>query len=73
MLKDNTHVIRTILGASVDLRDKVRLAVGDSHPEAITCCGVVIPVRDRQRIARLGEGDPMLLCDNCLSRLMLIE
>lgn len=71
MLKADTHIIRTILGAGLDKRDKVNKA--DANAEAVTNCGITIPINNRQRIARLGEGDPMLLCDECLSRLMLIE
>ena len=71
MTKLNTHIIRTIIGAGLDKRDKVNKA--DANAEAVTNCGIIIPINNRQRIARLGEGDPMLLCDECLSRLMLIE
>jgi hypothetical protein len=71
MLKDNTHIIREVLRGQVDDRDKIR-AVGP-NPVAVTACGMILSVRDRQYITRLSDDSPLLLCTECLASLLLIE
>lgn len=67
------HIIQTTLGADIDSRDKARAKIGDSHPEAVTFCGVVFPLRDGERLTRLGSGEPPDLCPKCFANLIMIE
>ena len=72
-LKLNEHIIRDIIGAGIDLRNKVLQTPGDPIPPvAITFCGRRIVLHNRQRIKRAGDGDVTLLCDECLSNLPVI-
>jgi hypothetical protein len=68
------HIIQSIIGAEIDNRDKVLQTLAPAlRPVAVTYCGERILLNNRQRIERLGDGGPMLLCDECLANLPLIR
>jgi hypothetical protein len=69
------HIIRDIIGGGLDARDKVRCAREDDTTPLVaeTFCGRRLVIHTGSRVPRLGDGDPMLLCDDCLASLPLIE